>query len=247
MIWVASSAFSLAAANSTNRSRSRSRSRFFSRQVVTRARSRVGLKGLGRKSSAPDSMHFTALSICSAPEMTMTGSPLKSGLALRATSTSMPFISGISMSSNIRSKGFVSTSSSACRPLAASVMLRKPRVLSARISASRMVRLSSTTSTAACCNGPSPRAAADSSGGAGLTASLGFGFSSFIAGSLERREGDSRGGATRWGVTNHFADSRRTGSSPAWLVQVHGSARGINGIIRPTFASNSSSRKGLVT
>ena len=224
LAWVASSAFCLATTNSANRSRSRSRSRFFSRLVVTRARSRVGLKGLGRKSSAPASMHFTALSICSAPEMTMTGSPLKSGLALRATSTSMPFISGISMSSNIRSKGFVSTSSSACRPLVASVMLRKPRVLSARISASRMVRLSSTTSTAACCNGSVARPAADAGGRDRASADRGepvLGSGGFILVHSEWFFG--------------------------WLIQGHGSARGINGMIRPTFASNSSSRKGLVT
>ena len=65
----------------------------------------------------------------------------------------MPFISGISMSSSIRSNASLSTSSSAWRPFLASVILSKPRSFSARIRLRRMVRLSSTTSTEARCNG----------------------------------------------------------------------------------------------
>ena len=38
---------------------------------------------------------------------------------------------------------------------------------------------------------------------------------------------------------------KRAGSN--WLIKIHASVRGINGMIRPTLASNSSSRNGLVT
>ena len=71
-------------------------------------------------------MHCTAMSIWSAPEMTITGKPLRSGARFIAANTSSPVITGISMSRSTRSKEAECIFATASRPSTASTTFSKP-------------------------------------------------------------------------------------------------------------------------
>ena len=81
-----------------------------------RARRIAGSNGLGRKSSAPASMHRTMAAVSSTPEIMITGTWRSPSWSLRRSSTSMPSRPGISTSRSTRSGGSVSSAASASKP-----------------------------------------------------------------------------------------------------------------------------------